>query len=159
MTTAVEIPASAKRPVRAGDAGWGNTWCWFYCAQWRWVLSQACAARPTGVEGQERLLRSLSLREKALGKGSVCLSSMGCCHGGPILEGAQSHGNQWPATGPHCVPGLSPTGHYFSLFLPFQCLILGLRTRVNLWRTLLKGNLTHREDFQVHFLPNFTFFL
>lgn len=54
--------------------------------------AQAPPQLPTALR---RLLRTLSLGQKASGKGSVCPSAMGWLPWYPVLEGAEPHGNQW----------------------------------------------------------------
>lgn len=103
-------------------------WSWFYFTKWHGVFSHTCAPRlalglwvfrasegsslPTALR---RLRRTLSLGQKASGKGSVCPSAMEWLPWYPVLEGAEPHGNQsspahtktpvWPGSLSHKTPG------------------------------------------------------
>lgn len=147
----------------------------FTSPKWLGVFSHACAPRlalglrvfgiwagSSAPTAPRRLLRTLSLREKALGKGSVCPPAMGRLPWSPILEGAQPHGNQWPPAHTrtpawprplsHETPRL-PVSPVSVLKLWDSCSGPGLICDIPIER---RFDRQVRFFFQVHFLPNTT---
>lgn len=102
--------------------------------------AEASPQLPTALR---RLQSTLSLGQKASGKGSICPSAMGWLPWYLFQKELSPTATSCPQPTPRlqCGPDPSPTRRQVHLFHPFQCLTLGLVFRTD----LLKGNLTYRE--------------